>query len=151
MAQHYMTFMWLFFIKKKECVYGKPSMSESCEIYIKLHVACNLIDVALEGHSGMPPAGGRCPRAAQNIYISLLVMRLKRKLTLRTPNATRLTPNITHQSLPSTALPSFTTPPTSSTTIPTVVHSEANPTHRSGGNRKSIAISTISAPTRLQG
>ena len=35
-------------------------MSESCEIYIKPHVACNLIqvDVALEGHSGMLPAGG---------------------------------------------------------------------------------------------
>ena len=31
-------------------------MSESCEIYIKPHVACNVIDVALEGHSGMLPA-----------------------------------------------------------------------------------------------
>ena len=33
-------------------------MSESCEIYVKPHVACNLIDVALEGHSGMLPASG---------------------------------------------------------------------------------------------
>ena len=38
-------------------------MSESCEIYVKPHVAFNLIDVALEGHSGM------LPRAAQNIYL----------------------------------------------------------------------------------
>ena len=48
-------------------------LSESCEIYIKPHVAWNLIqvDVALERHSGMPLAGGICcPRAAQNIYIS---------------------------------------------------------------------------------
>ena len=44
-------------------------MSESCEIYIKPHVACHLIevDVALKGHGGMLPVGGRCLRAAQNI------------------------------------------------------------------------------------
>ena len=54
-------------------------MLESCEIYVKPHVAFNLIDVVLEGHSGYAargrhvlPAGGRCPRAAQNIYNRML-------------------------------------------------------------------------------
>lgn len=49
----------LIFLQSHRC------QSESCEIYVKPHVAFNLIDVALKGHSGMPPAAGRCPRAAQ--------------------------------------------------------------------------------------
>ena len=62
-----MIFIWHFFFNKKietNAYMGgtiffnfstKPSISE----------ACNLIDAALEGHSGMPPAGGMCcPRAA---------------------------------------------------------------------------------------
>ena len=32
-------------------------MSESCDIYVKPHVAFNLIDVALKGHSGYATPG----------------------------------------------------------------------------------------------
>ena len=76
-------------------------MSESCEIYVKPHVTCNLIDAALERHSGvlvprlsaLPRLLNKivrlsresgyensiahwvcCPRAAQNIYYSSMIV-----------------------------------------------------------------------------
>ena len=44
-------------------------MSESCEIYVKPHVAFNLIDVALEGHSGYAARGRPMPASGpEHIY-----------------------------------------------------------------------------------